>query len=293
MSDQTLNPNPEEKTAATPSSGPRFSIALVLLAILLVAAAVYAFHERAQAYQLAAQNGQIASALDATRSQVDALRSKLNELSAQQAAKPAPAPAATPARPYRLASRARREDPRWKEIQTQLSEQQKQIDATRQDLGSARTELQGSIARTHDELVLLQKKGQRNYFEFDIDKSGQFQKDGPVGIRLKKTNTKHQYADLEMMVDDFKVSKKHVNVFEPVIFYASENGQPVELVINKIDKNQIHGYISEPKYKSSDLQAMANSSGTNTANTASDGRSAAPAPPARKPRTQLLAPKSN
>src|SRR5207237_8728743 len=138
--------------------------------------------------------------------------------------KPAHTTAATPAVPYRLGSRTRREDPRWKQIQTQLSEQQKQIDATRQDLGSARTELQGSIARTHDELVLLQKKGQRNYFEFDIDKSGQFEKDGPVGIRLKKTKTKHQYADLEMMVEDFKVSKKQVNVLEPCIFYDSDIG---------------------------------------------------------------------
>src|SRR5437870_541590 len=95
-----------------------------------------------------------------------------------------------------------------------------------------------------------------------------------------------------MMVDDFKVSRKHVNVFEPVIFYAAGNGQPVELVINKIDKNHVHGYVSEPKYKSSELQAMSNS-GTNPANNASDGQSAAPAPPAPKPRTQLQVPKSN
>jgi hypothetical protein len=259
------------------------------MAILVVAAAVYGFHERHQANRLAAQNGQIVTALNDTRGQVDALNTKLNELSTQHAAKATPAPAATLIRAHRASKRVRHEDPRWKQIQTQLSEQQKQIDATRQDLGSARTELQGSIARTHDELVVLQKKGERNYFEFDIDKSGQFQKDGPVGIRLKKANTKHQFADLEMMVDDFKVSKKHVNVFEPVVFYAAGNGQPVELVINKIDKNHIHGYVSEPKYKTSELQALSDS-GTSPANSSSDGQST---PPAAKPRTQLQVPKSN
>jgi hypothetical protein len=292
MSDETLNPAPEE-TPATPSSRP-ISGALILLFLFIVAAAVYAFHEHSLAKRLAAQNNQVTSSLNSTRGQVDALTTKLNELSAEQASnKPAAAQAATPARSAHRASAHRREDPRWKQIQSQLSEQQKQIDATRQDLGNAQTELQGSIARTHDELVVLQKKGERNYFEFDIDKSGQFQKDGPVGIRLKKANTKHQYADLEMMVDDFKVSKKHVNVFEPVIFYAAENGQPVELVINKIDKNHIHGYVSEPKYKSSDMQAMANPSGTNTANTAPNGQSAPTAPPAPKPRARLPLPTSN
>jgi hypothetical protein len=289
MFDEIPNSSPEEKVLSTPSSGRRFNISLILMAILVVAAAVYGFHERRQANRLAAQNGQIATTLNDTRGQVDALNAKLNELSAQQAAKPTAAPAARPAH-HRAATRARRrEDPRWKQIRAQLSEQQKQIDATRQDLGSARSELQGSIARTHDELAVLQKKGERNYIEFDIDKSGQFQKDGPVGIRLKKANAKHQYADLEMMVDDFKVSKKHVNVFEPVVFYTAENGQPVELVINKVDKNHIHGYVSEPKYKTSELQALSNS-GTNPANTASDGQSTPPAP---KPRTQLPVPKGN
>jgi len=91
--------------------------------------------------------------------------------------------------------------------------------------------------------------GERSYYEFDVDKSGQFQREGPVGVRLRKANTKHEYADLEMMVDDFKVSKKHVNIYEPVVFYSGDRKTPVELVINSIGKNHIHGYVSEPKYK--------------------------------------------
>src|SRR5260370_28805489 len=105
---------------------------------------------------------------------------------------------------------------RWRNVQGQLGAPAKQIDSTRQDLTNTRTVLQGSIATTHDELVMLEKKGERSYYEFDVDKSGQFQHEGPVGVRLRKANTKHEYADLEMMVDDFKVSKKHVNIYEPV-----------------------------------------------------------------------------
>jgi hypothetical protein len=114
----------------------------------------------------------------------------------------------------------------------------------------------------------MQKKGERNYFEFDVDKSGQFQRNGPIGVRLRKANTKHEYADLELMVDDFKLSKKHVNVFEPVVFYTPETQLPVELVVNSISKNHIHGYVSEPKYKASDLQA--NAGAANSQSTVTD-----------------------
>jgi uncharacterized coiled-coil protein SlyX len=247
---------------------------LVLGVGLIVVLAVlggYAFHAHSVSRQLAAQNNALTATLASTRGQVDQLNAKLNSLSEeQQAAKPAAshhsAGAVEKRAPRHRAGRA--SDPRWKELQGQISEQGKQIQDTRQELSSTRTELQGSIARTHDELVLMQKKGERNYFEFDVDKSGQFQRNGPIGVRLRKANTKHEYADLELMVDDFKLSKKHVNVFEPVVFYTPETQLPVELVVNSISKNHIHGYVSEPKYKASDLQA--NAGAANSQSTVTD-----------------------
>ncbi|PYX90587.1 MAG: hypothetical protein DMG68_01220 [Acidobacteria bacterium] len=99
-------------------------------------------------------------------------------------------------------------------------------------------------------------------------------------MRLRKANTKHEYADLELMVDDYKLSKKHVNIYEPVVFYAGDARQPVELVINNISKNHIHGYVSEPKYKAADLEAMATSSTAN--NNAHPAQTPSSAPPQRR-----------
>ncbi len=247
------------------------SLALgVGILVVLAALAGYGFHEHSLSKQLVAQNNALTTTLASTRGQIDLLNEKLNSLAEEHAStKPAAAhPSQMSAAKHRARHVGRSTDSRWKELQGQVNDQGKQIESTRQDLASARTELQGSIARTHDELVLLQKKGERAYFEFDVDKSGQFQHDGPVGVRLRKANTKHQYADLELLVDDYKVSKKHVNVFEPVVFYTPENQLPIELVINSISKNHIHGYVSEPKYKASDLQAMAGGNSDNsTANT--------------------------
>jgi len=248
----------EETSSASGSA--RFPVAVTVLAVLLTAVGIYAFHEHKVSQQLTEQNSAVNSALSATRDQLNTLSSRLDALNAQRGPEK---PAATHPGVYRkplnaASSHHRIDDPRWKTMQGQLDNQAKQIEATRQDLVNARTELQGSIATTHDELVLLEKRGERSYYEFDLDKSGQFYREGPVGVRLTKANTKHQYADLEMMVDDFKVSKKHVNIYEPVVSYSADSKTPIELVINAISKNHIHGYVSQPRYKGSDLEAMEN-----------------------------------
>jgi hypothetical protein len=272
----------QEEIRSQSGSATRFPVVEVALFVVVIAMAAYAFHERNLSKQLAAQNSSITSALNGTRDQVSALSSGLDAMNAERAAEP-PAHAPVYHKPMAAAAmRHRVEDPRWKKMQSQLDEQGKQIDATRQDLSSARTELQGSIATTHDELVLLEKKGERNYFEFDLDKTGQFTREGSVGVRLRKANTKHDYADLEMLVDDFKVSKKHVNIYEPVVFYSADSKMPVELVINGISKNHIHGYVSEPKYKGGDLEAMANPSAGNAGTGAASDPNAKPSAAVRQ-----------
>ncbi len=243
----------EQPVSHTPSAGVLTS-AVAVLAIGLIGAGAFSVREYKAAKAATQQNAEISAALKTTNAQVEALSAKLTDLSA-------PKPAAEVAAPKPAASRTHKtfrrvEDSRWKKMQSQIDAQGKAIDATRQDLDSAKTELNGSIARTHDELVVLQRKGERNYTEFDIDKTKQFSQHGPVGIKLKKANVKNQFADLELMVDDVKLTKKHVNLYEPATFVATDGDQPIQLVINKITKNHIRGYISTPKYGASELNAM-------------------------------------
>ena len=243
----------------------RFRAVIAGLSALVIAAGGYAFHEHNVSKQLAEQNSSVTSTLNATRDQVNALNTKLDAMTAERAADKAPKSTDSQPAVYRkpmmaAATRHRIDDPRWKKMQGQLDDQARQIDANRQDLTSARTELQGSIATTHEELVMLEKKGERSYYEFDLDKSKQFQREGPVGVQLRKANTKHEYADLDMLIDDLRVSKKHVNIYEPVFFYPADSKTPVELVINKISKDHVHGYVSEPKYKGAEVEAKATTS---------------------------------
>jgi hypothetical protein len=259
-------------------------IAIGGVVVLGCALAGFAFHEHESAQNLAAQNAQQAATLTATQHQIGDLSSKLNTLAARDQAREAQAAQAAQQATrggtgHRTAAAHRPEDPRFKKLQAQLDAQGKAIDDTRTglastqgDLVNTRTELTGSIAHTHDELVLLQKKGERNYAEFDISKSKQFKRAGIVELRLKKANSKHQFADLEMMVNDRNLSQKHINLFQPVMFYMPDSPQPVEIVINDISKNHIHGYVSASKYRQSELASMSNDS----ANPAQDGNQVNP-----------------
>jgi hypothetical protein len=229
----------------------------VALAVVLI----YGVHERGVAAHVSAQSVDTAAQLKAAREQIGVLTARLDSLVTAQSTAGQVTAAPSPTRPMAVAvrppSRRQKPDPRWKRVQDQLDAQGKAIDSTRQELADTRSGLQDSIARTHDDLVVLQKKGERNYFEFDLDKSKNFHSTGPVGISLRKADTKHQFADLKLLVDDRELSKKHLNLYEPVVFYPSEERQPVELVINSITKNHIRGYLSSAKYKTSELAAGA------------------------------------
>ena len=258
-----------EFSAAPAVMAKKHIIAYAAVALLGGSLGGYAIHEHHAAQNLAAKNVQTTAQLNDTRHELVDLTTKVNMLvarseaqaAAQASPQAAPTQNAKSGRP--AAGHVRREDPRYKKLQSQLDAQGKAIEDTRNalastqgDLVNTRTELSGSIAHTHDELVVLQRKGERNYTEFDISKSKEFQHKGPFGIRLKKANVKHQYADLELIVDDRNLSQKHINLYQPVMYYTPDTPQPVEVVINDISKDHIHGYVSAPKYRQSELASM-------------------------------------
>jgi hypothetical protein len=255
--------------------------AVAAAAFAVGGAGAYALYEHRKAEAAIQGQQQLAAELRLTRAQIGQLSTKVDELAARpQVVAPPPIPepavARKPATP-----RGPSESQRLKKMQSQLDRQgnaidqqgkaiadtQSQLDATKGDLSNTRTELSGSIARTHDELVLLQKKGERNYYEFDIAKSKSFQHEGPLGVRLRKANSKHQYADLDLVVEDQTVTQKHVNLYQPAMFFTPDSPQPAELVINSISKDRIHGYVSSPKYRQSQLASASNESGASAAQT--------------------------
>ena len=244
------------------------------LAFALAISLAYDRHERNRAQTLTrdliSQQQATSAALNQARSQIEALTAKMNLLNTPLPVQPVEVPAAVPRAARRAATVARPplvlEDRRLEQLQDQVARQQKEIETAQQNLERARTDLANnlsstrddldvSMARSHDELAALEKKGKRNYYEFDLTKSRQFKRVGSISLSLRKVNTRHDYFDLVMVVDDFKLERKHVNLYEPVLVYPSDSRQPIELVANRIDKEGIHGYVSEPRYREPGLGA--------------------------------------
>jgi hypothetical protein len=271
---QGMNQHDHEGEPA--STGINRWLVLAAAALLAIAAVAFGYGYRQQILvgHLTAQESAANATINDMQGQLTTLTAKLNEMStAQQVA--AEAAAQKKASAGRVSSpgaksasgKSATSSKQLKELRAQLDEQQKLLSQTQAEvaknradlegnLNSTRDELNGSIAKTHEELVALAKRGERSYFEFDLTKSKEFQRVGPLTLSLRKTDTKHKSYDMQMIVDDNQLTKKHVNLYEPIWIHTESESQPVQVVVNRVEKNLIHGYVSAPKYKPSELAAV-------------------------------------
>jgi chromosome segregation ATPase len=133
------------------------------------------------------------------------------------------------------------------------------LDATRADLAASRREISDvrttltqQIARNSNELSDLRKKGERDFFEFDIKKpkkNTEMARVGDILLQLRKTDTKRAKYDVLIQVDDSRLEKKERTANEPVQFLVGRDKLRYELVVNFVDKDRIRGYLSTPKDK--------------------------------------------
>jgi F0F1-type ATP synthase membrane subunit b/b' len=135
-------------------------------------------------------------------------------------------------------------------VKTDLSKTQSDLAATESQLQSVRGDLSNTnsvIARNHDELVTLEHKGDRNFYEFTLTK-GQRKPVGTISLELKKVDTKKNIFTVIVYSDDRAVPKKDRGLDEPLQFYSGKDPALFEIVVNAINsKNQISGYLSTPK----------------------------------------------
>ena len=131
-----------------------------------------------------------------------------------------------------------------------LDETAKTLEQTIADLKSVRGDLgvqSGLIATNSGELQALKRLGQRNYFEFDItSKDKAATKVGRIQLRLRDTNEKRGRFNLEVLADDKTIEKKNKTLLEPIQFYVIGVKLPYEIVVNKLEKNRIAGYLATP-----------------------------------------------
>jgi hypothetical protein len=148
-------------------------------------------------------------------------------------------------------------------VKQDLDETTKTLEQTIADLKSVRGDLgvqSGLIATNSGELEALRRLGQRNYFEFDIAKDKDPTRVGRIQVRLRDTNHKKGRFNIDVLADDKTISKKNKTLLEPIQFYVMGVKQPYEIVVNKLEKNRIVGYLATPLDEDPSRQSVSESS---------------------------------
>jgi uncharacterized coiled-coil protein SlyX len=289
-----MDSSDEKEVIVERGSGGFWAIAaIVVVVIVCLIAYGETQHQQQTIAQLNAHETDMSSTIGQLQNQLSDVTNKLNNV---QTAQTAATTAANEAAAAAAKARPSRPDPRWNKFQSQLSAQQQQlaseqgaitdaqnaVNQTRTDLegtiNSNHDELTGSIAKTHDELVALEQRGEKNYDEFDLTrgKSNRFNRVGPISLAVRKTDPKHKHYDLAMMVDDNQMQKKNVNLYEPIWIGDSQDSQPLEIVVNKIDKDHIHGYVASAKYSAAEMKPTSAPANTPAPQTPDNSTQAAP-----------------
>jgi hypothetical protein len=129
------------------------------------------------------------------------------------------------------------------------------LDTEKNNLQMARGEFGTLIARNHDEVEELRRLGERDYYEFTIDKKNSREKVGNLMVELHATNLKRSQYGVTIFVDDQRHDKKNLTANEPLYFFQSGARAPLEFVVNQVGKDKISGYLSVPKANATHAQA--------------------------------------
>jgi len=144
-------------------------------------------------------------------------------------------------------------------VATEVGGAKKDIEATKNDLEATKGKLErsmgdmnvmsGLIARNRDDLEELRRRGDRNYYEFSLQKAKSPQRVGPVQIKLDKVDPKKSKYTMTVYVDDRQIEKKDKTAGEPVQFYVKGSSRmaPYEIVVFDVGKSNATGYLATPK----------------------------------------------
>jgi len=126
--------------------------------------------------------------------------------------------------------------------QTDLAATNAKLEKTIGDLGVQ----SGLVARNASELEELKRKGERNYYDFTLQKNARTPV-GTVSLQLKKVDPKKGRFTVDVMADDRTIEKKDRTVAEPLQFYTGRDHMLYEVVVFTAGKNSNSGYLSTPK----------------------------------------------
>jgi uncharacterized protein YlxW (UPF0749 family) len=242
---------------------------LVFLAIIFVAASVYAYVTTQQHVEKLtkdlgasqAQVGELQKRMQSAEAQEETLGAKLGMTKKELAQRAAELQAQQNAAVNRLEKEEKEQigqvSGEVAGVKTDVGGVKTDVASTKADLEATKAKLQsavgdlgvqsGLIAHTAADLDVLKHKGDRNYYEFTLLKGAKPQPVATVSLQLKKADAKRGKFTMNVSADDKTIEKKDRTVAEPIQFYSGRDHLLFELVVWSVDKNKATGYLSTPK----------------------------------------------
>jgi len=266
-----------EDTSAVPEQRSYSSLFVIVLAVAVLCALaglIWSYtlagrltHAEAQLATAQQQNNKLATALDETNARLkvtsETLGQSLGMTQKQLEEKAQDLLSRQQADARRLEKENAAERQQISAVSSDVTGVKTDVGGVKTDLGNTKTQLQnavsqmqkmqgdmglqsGLIATNSKELDVLKHLGDRNYYEFTLDK-GHKQAVATVALELKKADPRHSRFTLVVYSDDKEIQKKDRNLDEPIQFYTGKDHLLYELVVNNISHNRIQGYVATPK----------------------------------------------
>ena len=142
-------------------------------------------------------------------------------------------------------------------VKTELGGAKTEIASTKTDLEATKAKLEktigdlgvqsGLIAHSQSDIEYLKHRGDRNIYEFALDKGAKPKPVGTISLQLKKVDAKKSKYTLNVLSDDRTIEKKDRALFEPLQFYSGRDKMLYEVVVLTADNKKVTGYLSTPK----------------------------------------------
>ncbi len=261
--------------APEPSSPSRVGIlqyVLLAIAVIYVIASLYllfdmrkrmtAVEQQQQALETA--QAELNNRIHATSSEFkQALSSEVGMTKAEIAQRAADLERAQKASAAKLAAAQSQQGQQIAAVNTEVSGVKSEVGTAKTDIQKTQTDLaatnaklehamgdlgvqSGLIAHNASELEMLKRKGERNYYDFTLQKNARTPV-STVSLQLKKVDPKKSKFTLNVIADDKTIEKKDRTLLEPLQFYTGRDRMLYELVVFSETKNSITGYLSTPK----------------------------------------------
>ena len=111
------------------------------------------------------------------------------------------------------------------------------------------TSVSGRVEEQSLTLAELKRRGERETVTFVLNESKTRSKVGDLQLRLKDTNPSRNKYTVEILADDQLILQKDRSVNEPVALYIPGSERPHEIVVTKVEKGRVTGFISRPTWR--------------------------------------------